>query len=238
VGAAFRRRDPPAPPRDPRAQEEQLTANKASIEDGNHRMSAGSNDGTWGMEVGTRSAASPWSCMAAACLCAGLLAPGGCKSLGPPSVRRDRLHYAAALADSRKEQLLLNIVRLRHGDPPAFLDVVSVVSGYSLETDVSVGGQFSPESLRGDTFAGAGLSAKYTDRPTISYAPLMGEKFARSLMSPVPLDALILFGLEGSMPADFLHSNQLTRWSVVPWRISLVVRASSYVVHPLGARGV
>jgi len=78
-----------------------------------------------------------------------------------------------------------------------------VVSGYSLETGVSLDGQFSPESLRGDTFAAAGVSGRYTDRPTISYSPMKGEKFARSLVAPAPLDSL-MFVLQGGVPADFM----------------------------------
>lgn len=137
--------------------------------------------------------------------CAGLCLAGvsGCRSIGPGTVRRDRIHYSSAVAESWKEQLLLNIVKTRYGDPPAFLEVASVVAGYSLETGVSLDGQFSPESLRGDTFAAAGVSGRYTDRPTISYSPMSGEKFARSLMSPVPLDAL-WFVIQGGTPADFL----------------------------------
>lgn len=136
-------------------------------------------------------------------LCLLLLAGAGCKSIGPKTVQRDRMHYSTAVADSWKEQLLLNIVKTRYGDAPAFMEVVSVVSGYSVETALGVGGQFSPESLRGDTFATAGASSKFTDRPTISYAPMTGEKFARSLMAPVPLDAL-LFVMQGGVPADFM----------------------------------
>jgi len=132
-----------------------------------------------------------------------LVTLAGCKSIGPGTVRRDRLHYSTAVADSWKEQLLLNIVKTRYGDAPAFLEVVSVVSGYTLETDVGVGGQFSPQSMRGDTFATAGGSVKFTDRPTISYSPLTGEKFARSLMAPVPLDSL-LFVMQGGAPAEFV----------------------------------
>jgi hypothetical protein len=132
-----------------------------------------------------------------------LVTLAGCNSIGPGTVRRDRLHYSTAVADSWKEQLLLNIVKTRYGDAPAFLEVVSVVSGYSLETDVGVGGQFSPQSMRGDTFATAGGSVKFTDRPTISYSPMTGEKFARSLMAPVPLDSL-LFVMQGGAPAEFV----------------------------------
>lgn len=127
----------------------------------------------------------------------------GCTSIGPATVQRDRMHYSSAVADSWKEQLLLNIVRSRFGDAPAFLEVSSVVSGYSLETGVTLGGQVSPQSLRGDTFAAAGVGAKLTDRPTISYTPMTGDRYARSLISPVPLDTL-LFVLQGGAPADFI----------------------------------
>lgn len=132
-----------------------------------------------------------------------LLSVTGCRSIGPGTVQRDRLHYSAAVAESWKEQLLLNIVKTRYGDAPAFLEVSSLVSGYSLETGVTVNGQFSPENLRGDTFAGGELSGKFTDRPTISYTPMTGERFARSLLSPVPLDAL-MFIVQGGAPIDFL----------------------------------
>lgn len=132
-----------------------------------------------------------------------LLIATGCRSIGPGTVQRDRMHYSTAVADSWKEQLLLNIVKTRYGDAPAFMEVVSVVSGYTMETGVGIGGQFSPESLRGDTFAAAGVSGKFTDRPTISYSPMTGEKFAHSLMAPVPLDSL-LFVMQGGAPAEFV----------------------------------
>lgn len=137
------------------------------------------------------------------CLALLLLAGAGCKSIGPGTVKRDRMHYSSAVADSWKEQLLLNIVKTRYGDAPAFLEVASVVAGYSLETGVSLDGQYTPAGLSGDTFAAGGVSAKYTDRPTISYTPMTGERFARSLLSPVPLDAL-MFVIQGGVPADFL----------------------------------
>lgn len=141
--------------------------------------------------------------LAAASFCLVLLAGAGCESIGPSTVMRDRLHYSSAVTESWKEQLLLNIVKTRYGDAPAFLEVASVVAGYSLETGVSLNGQFSPESMRGDTFAAGGVSGTYTDRPTISYAPLKGESFARSLLAPVPLDALWSV-IQGGTPVDFL----------------------------------
>jgi len=127
----------------------------------------------------------------------------GCSSIGPGTVQRDRMHYTTAVANSRSEQMLLNIVKSRFADAPSFLEVASVVSGYSLEQGVTLNGQISPESMRGDTFAAGGVGAKFTDRPTISYSPMTGEKFTRSLLSPVPLDVL-MFVIQGGTPADFL----------------------------------
>jgi len=39
------------------------------------------------------------------------------------------MHYSTAVADSWKEHLLLNIVKTRYADAPAFLELVAVVSG-------------------------------------------------------------------------------------------------------------
>src|SRR6478736_821795 len=108
-----------------------------------------------------------------------ILGATGCSSIGPNTLPRDRLQYSCALSDSWKEQLLVNIVKTRYADTPAFLEVVSVVSGYTVELGAGAMGQYSPLSLRGDTFYGGAVSGKFTDRPTISYAPMSGEKFAR-----------------------------------------------------------
>jgi len=61
-------------------------------------------------------------------LTAVLLHVASCSSIGPGSVRRDRIDYIGAVADSWKQQTLLNIVRLRYGDAPVFLDVSSLIS--------------------------------------------------------------------------------------------------------------
>jgi hypothetical protein len=133
----------------------------------------------------------------------GVLALTGCKSIGPGSVASDRFDYSTAIADSWKQQTLLNIVKLRYVDLPVFVDVSSVVAGYSLQTGITVGGTVSSsKAVQGDFFNGSG-SAIYTDRPTITYTPLTGQKFLHSLITPIE-PKNIFFMLQAGYSADFI----------------------------------
>jgi hypothetical protein len=127
----------------------------------------------------------------------------GCAHLGPRTVAVDRFDYSNAVADSWKQQTLLNIVKMRYLDLPVFLDVASIVSGYSLQTGVSVGGTVSSnKAVQGD-FATAGGQAIYTDRPTITYVPLTGQGFLRGMMTPID-PKNIFFMLQSGYAADFI----------------------------------
>jgi len=127
----------------------------------------------------------------------------GCKHLGPKSIAVDRFDYSSAIADSWKQQTLLNIVKIRYMDLPVFVDVASIVAGYSLQTGVSVNGVLSTERAVQGNYAAAGASAIYTDRPTITYVPMTGEKFLRGLITPID-PKNIFFMLQSGYAADFL----------------------------------
>jgi len=131
------------------------------------------------------------------------LALTGCRSIGPNTVATDRFDYSTAIADSWKQQTLLNIVKLRYLDLPVFVDVSSVVAGYSLQTGISAGGTLSTEKAIQGNFLTAGGQALYTDRPTITYAPLTGEKFLRGLITPID-PKNIFFMLQSGYAADFV----------------------------------
>lgn len=121
----------------------------------------------------------------------------GCSTIGPGSVVRDRYDYMAAISDSWESQMLLNIVKARYGHAPVFLDVASVISQYALQTQANVGASWQSPlwdrtggNINANTLS-LGSSGSFTDRPTITYNPLTGEKFARSMMAPIPPVALL-----------------------------------------------
>lgn len=126
----------------------------------------------------------------------------GCTHLGPQTVTRDRFDYNTALSNSWKEQTLLNIVKLRYADMPLFVEVASIVSGYTLEGSVNLAGTFPLDSSTGDVL-GLGTSGKYTDRPTITYAPITGSHFNKSFMTPIPPGA-ILFLMQSGWSAELI----------------------------------
>ena len=113
----------------------------------------------------------------------------GCGGIGPKTVARDRFEYTDAISESWKRQMLLNMVKIRYSDTPVFLDVASVINQYALEGEVQLGASWT-DGILGDsqTLGGRG---KYTDRPTITYLPLIGKRFTRSLMTPIPPHAIL-----------------------------------------------
>lgn len=142
----------------------------------------------------------PASALALLCLVV-----AGCASIGPATVPRDRTDYITAVADSWKEQTLLNVVRMRYGDAPSFVDVSSVISAYTFQGQVSAGGQINsgasssvPSGVA--TFGGA---TSYSDRPTITYTPLAGDRFSRSLLRPIPPSAIFEL-IQAGFPADVM----------------------------------
>lgn len=131
------------------------------------------------------------------------LAATGCRAIGPKTILRDRFDYSRAIADSWKDQTLLNIVKTRYLDLPIFLDVASVVSGYQVEMAASVGGTASStKAVQGD-FLALSAQGRYIDRPTITYAPRTGDKFLEGMLKPLP-PASVFYMIQSGYAADFV----------------------------------
>jgi hypothetical protein len=125
----------------------------------------------------------------------------GCATIGGQTVRRDRIDYAEAIAASWKEQTLSNIVRLRYADAPVFLDVGSVIASYTLEGSATLGASIIAGP--GDNTNSASVQGIYSDRPTITYTPMQGEKFAKMMLRPISPVAIFSL-LEAGYSADVI----------------------------------
>ena len=123
----------------------------------------------------------------------------GCASFGPGTIGRDRFEYDHAVTESWKRQLLLNLVKLRYGDAPMFLDVASIINSYTLEAQVNLGANWVNQGIA-DSLAVGGLG-HYADKPTITYSPMIGERFVKSLMTPIP-PGVVLSLIQAGWAAD------------------------------------
>jgi len=126
-----------------------------------------------------------------------------CSSIGPVTVPRDRVDYITAVAESWKEQTLLNIVRMRYGDAPSFVDVSSIIGAYAVQGQLAANAAISSNLTNNAPWnlVTLGGNATYLDRPTITYTPITGDKFARSLLRPIPPSAVFEL-VQAGYPAD------------------------------------
>jgi hypothetical protein len=115
--------------------------------------------------------------------------------LGPKTLRTERPDYNRQLLASHNAEMLLNLVRLRYNEPPLFLQVGSVVTNYKYEAGVSAGGGVG--SGNGGSSGTFGGNLDYREQPTITYSPLIGEDFAQRMLTPLPVESIMLFEQSG-----------------------------------------
>jgi hypothetical protein len=142
----------------------------------------------------------------------------GCTSIGPATVSRDRLDYAAALADAAKRETLLNIVKLRYADALSLVTVSQLVAGYTLEGRVDLRSDFFRNTWNLSDDLAFGVGGTFSDRPTATYTPIRGDDFARLMLTPIPPSELFAMLATGG-PATLTLGlgvqsiNGLSNWS-------------------------
>lgn len=129
------------------------------------------------------------------------LVMAGCASVTPQNIRTDRMDYGQVLADSWKRQTLLNVVRLRYGDAPIFLDVSSIINSYSMTGKATAKAQL-PSRVDPNVFE-FGTEGTWSNTPTVTYQPLMGDRFTRSLLQPIPPSAILQL-VQSGWPVDLV----------------------------------
>lgn len=96
--------------------------------------------------------------------------------------------YNVAIQKTSKEEMLLNLVRLRYTDIPYFLDVSNVTTQFTYAAKgaatVPIPGftKLNPYELGGEL--------SWQNQPTLQYTPLEGQSFAIQMLRPIELRAL------------------------------------------------
>jgi len=130
-----------------------------------------------------------------------LLVLAGCASVSPRHVNTDRMDYGQVIADSWKRQTLMNVVRLRYADAPVFLDVSSIINSYTVGGNANAGATL-PSSTNPDVLQ-LGATGNWSNTPTVTYQPLIGDRFTRAMLQPIPPAAVFQL-LQGGWGANLV----------------------------------
>jgi hypothetical protein len=128
----------------------------------------------------------------------------GCAVVGPPSIRNGRSVYNDAINDTNNQQLLMTIIRGRYSESASLLAVNSITANFSVSTSAGIQFGFGNESNYAGNLVPFSASAVYEENPTVSYAPVEGQKYLRQLTSPVPLSILVPLSESAVYPGAIL----------------------------------
>ena len=120
--------------------------------------------------------------------------------------------YSVTYADSVNRQLLLNLARLAHDEPPYFIQLGQMNSQFTFNSSAG----FTPSQARVANWQGTAakavqdtvtlggtLSAGATETPTFQFVPLNGDAFAQAIYAPIP-DKLFYTFYDQGFHADIL----------------------------------
>ncbi len=133
-----------------------------------------------------------WQVIALTAVCWILFVLSGCAVVGPRSISMGRANYNEAINRTEDEQMLLAIVKERYGETSTLLAVSGIAANVRFRTNAAVELGFGPQENYAGRLKPFSGGLAYEENPTITYAPVQGEQYIRQLMSPIPLDLLLL----------------------------------------------
>ena len=111
------------------------------------------------------------------------------------------MDYGQVVAESWKRQTLLNVVRLRYADAPVFLEVASIINSYTVggnaNAKATLPSRVDPSVLE------LGATGSWSNTPTVTYQPLIGDRFTKSLLQPIPPVSVFQL-MQGGWPASLV----------------------------------
>ena len=138
--------------------------------------------------------------LAASALAATLLS--GCSTVCVKSIDYGRTPYNEVIHDTSAEQTLLNVVRVKNGETPLFMDVGEVdqattFTGSIMGGHTGIGSRANPGTSSAGTLAGVvGAitgTATCQEAPTVRYVPLSGQALIAQVSTPITAESLANF---------------------------------------------
>ncbi len=115
----------------------------------------------------------------------------GC-GLGPSMMRANHLTYNDAVQFTERQELLLNIVRLRYNEGPEFLATSSISTQFNIDLSASAGGVIGDDQELRTSLLNIGGAVGFSERPTITFIPRNEKEFTQQLTSPIELEIIFL----------------------------------------------
>ena len=137
-------------------------------------------------------------------LCFAVFSLSACAVVGPRSISMGRADYNEAINRTEDEQMLLSIVKGRYGETFSLLAVSGVAANVRFRGNASVEVGFGPTSNYEGNLVPFSGGLVYEENPTITYIPVQGEQYLRQLLSPLPLNLLVLIVRSGTNQAATL----------------------------------
>jgi len=128
----------------------------------------------------------------------------GCQSsFGPSALQYTHPAYNQVIANTLDQQMLQNLVRLKYRDTAFFLSINSVTASFSMGADIGLDAAYPVDTDQNNVRLGGGrlikpnIGISYSQSPTISYTPLQGEEFLKNVLTPIPLEAILILAQSG-----------------------------------------
>lgn len=115
-----------------------------------------------------------------------MLMYGGC-AMHPRIIQERHWQLNETIRTTHIEQLLLNVVRLRYGDAPYFLQVSSITTQFSSQGSVGVNGTF-PEG--DNNVYGLSAGASCSEAPVVTWSMPDSRDFCGRMLAPISSDQL------------------------------------------------
>jgi len=107
-------------------------------------------------------------------------------------IRANHLTYNDAVQFTERQELLLNIVRLRYNEGPEFIATSSISTQFSLDLSATAGATVGDDQAQRTNLANIGGAVGFSERPTITLIPRNEKEFTQQLISPIELEIVFL----------------------------------------------